>query len=108
MSNVKCAQPKRRALICGVSGQDGAYLAEFLLQRDYDVFGTSRDAQMSSFANLSRLGIKQRISLESMSITDFRSVLSVIKKVSPDEVYNLAAQSSVGLFHFNKQPVETL
>jgi GDPmannose 4,6-dehydratase len=97
---------KPRALICGVSGQDGSYLAELLLKRGYDVFGTSRDAQMSSFANLTRLGIHDRVTLESMSITDFRSVLSVIKKVSPNEVYNLAAQSSVGLSF--QQPVETL
>lgn len=97
---------KRRALITGVSGQDGAYLAELLLREGYEVFGTARDAQMSSFANLERLGIRGNVRYESMSITDFRSVLQTIAKIKPDELYNLAGQSSVGLsFH---QPVETL
>ena len=96
----------RRALICGVSGQDGAYLARFLLSQGYEVFGTSRDAQMSSFRNLRRLGIDGRVRLESMAVTDFRSVLQIILKTSPAEIYNLAGQSSVGLSF--QQPVETL
>lgn len=96
----------KKALISGVSGQDGAYLAKFLLDKGYKVFGTSRDAQISPFANLKKLGIKDRVSLESMVLTDFRSVLQVLSKAEPDEIYNLAGQSSVGL-SFN-QPVETL
>jgi len=96
----------KKALICGVSGQDGAYLAQLLLSHDYLVCGTSRDAQISSFRNLVNLGIKNRIELESMTLTDFRSVLQVLAKVQPDEVYNLAGQSSVGLSF--EQPVETL
>ncbi|MEO5590326.1 MAG: GDP-mannose 4,6-dehydratase [Gemmatimonadaceae bacterium] len=96
----------RRALICGVSGQDGSYLARLLLARGYEVFGTSRDAQMASFRNLRRLGIEKRIGLESMAVTDFRSVLQAVKKTAPDEIYNLAGQSSVGLSF--QQPVETL
>jgi GDPmannose 4,6-dehydratase len=96
----------KRAIICGVSGQDGAYLAQLLLDRDYIVCGTSRDAQMSSFSNLKYLGIKDRVQLESMALTDFRSVLQVLKKFQPDEVYNLAGQTSVGLSF--GQPVETL
>ncbi|MDY7021640.1 MAG: GDP-mannose 4,6-dehydratase [Cyanobacteriota bacterium] len=96
----------KTALICGISGQDGAYLADLLLQKGYSVYGTSRDAQMSSFRNLSRLGIREKVKLESMILTDFRSVLQVLTKVKPYEIYNLAAQSSVGL-SFN-QPVETL
>src|SRR5512141_136867 len=87
----------RRALICGVSGQDGAYLARFLLSQGYEVFGTSRDAQMSSFRNLRRLGIDGKVRLESMAVTDFRSVLQILLKTSPAEIYNLAGQSSVGL-----------
>lgn len=97
---------KRKALICGVSGQDGAYLARFLLGKGYEVYGTSRDAEMCAFQNLDRLGIRVDIRLESMSLIDFRSVLQVLAKVEPDEVYNLAGQSSVGLSF--KQPVETL
>lgn len=97
---------QKRALICGISGQDGAYLAELLLGRGYQVFGTSRDAQISSFANLVTLGIRDRVTLISMVLTDFRSVLQVLSKTQPDEIYNLAGQTSVGLSF--EQPVETL
>ncbi|HAG83978.1 MAG TPA: GDP-mannose 4,6-dehydratase [Cyanobacteria bacterium UBA12227] len=96
----------KKALICGVSGQDGAYLAQLLLNKGYTVCGTSRDAQISSFQNLVRLGIRDQIKLESVALTDFRSVLQVLHKTQPDEVYNLAGQSSVGLSF--EQPVETL
>jgi GDPmannose 4,6-dehydratase len=96
----------KKALICGVSGQDGAYLAKLLLEKGYYVCGTSRDAQISSFNNLVRLGIHDRLKLESVALNDFRSVLQVLKKIEPDEVYNLAGQSSVGLSF--EQPVETL
>ena len=96
----------KTALICGVSGQDGAYLAQLLLNKGYTVCGTSRDAEMSSFQNLVRLGIRDKVKLESMAITDFRSVVQVLTKIQPDEVYNLAGQSSVGLSF--QQPVETL
>lgn len=96
---------KRRALICGVSGQDGAYLAQLLLGKGYEVWGTSRDAQMSSFALLHQLKIADQVKTLSMSLTDFRSVLQVISKVQPDEIYNLAGQSSVGLSF--DQPVDT-
>lgn len=96
----------KRALICGISGQDGAYLGRLLLEKGYEVAGTSRDAEMSSFANLVMLGIKERVSLRSMTLNDFRSVLQVLNEVNPTEVYNLAGQSSVGLSF--QQPVETL
>jgi GDPmannose 4,6-dehydratase len=96
----------RKAIICGISGQDGAYLAKLLLDKGYTVCGTSRDAQMSSFFNLKRLGIYDQVKLESMALTDFRSVLQVLTKIDPDEVYNLAGQSSVGLSF--ELPVETL
>jgi GDPmannose 4,6-dehydratase len=96
----------RRALICGVSGQDGAYLAQLLLAKGYDVFGTSRDAQIASFRNLTRLGIREQVGLESVSLIDFRSVLQALTKIQPDEIYNLGGQSSVGLSF--EQPVETL
>jgi GDPmannose 4,6-dehydratase len=96
----------RTALICGVSGQDGAYLAQLLLDKGYRVIGTSRDATTNSFANLQRLGIADRIGTASMVLTDFRSVLQTLDRVEPDEIYNLAGQSSVGLSF--QQPVETL
>ncbi len=95
----------KKALICGIAGQDGAYLAQLLLQKGYEVYGTSRDAQMSSFQNLVRLGIREAVKIESMSLVDFRSVLQVLTKVQPNEVYNLSGQSSVGLSF--EQPVET-
>lgn len=96
----------KKALICGVSGQDGTYLAKLLLEKGYEVFGGSRDAQMSSFGNLVKIGIKDDIKLVSINIHDFRSVLQTIIKIKPDEIYNLAGQSSVGLSF--DQPVETL
>ena len=96
----------KKALICGISGQDGAYLAQLLFNQGYEVYGTSRDAQISSFQNLIHLGIKDQVKLESMSLTDFRSVLQVLTKIQPDEVYNLAGQTSVALSF--GQPVETL
>jgi len=95
-----------RALICGVSGQDGGYLAKLLLDKGYEVFGTSRDAEVSTFANLTTLGLRSLVKVESMAVNDFRSVLQVIHKIQPDEIYNLAGQSSVGLSFM--QPVETL
>ncbi|MFN2601775.1 MAG: GDP-mannose 4,6-dehydratase [Gemmatimonadaceae bacterium] len=96
----------KTALICGVSGQDGTYLARLLLQRGYTVYGASRDAQASNFDNLRRLGLIDSVRLESINITDFRSVLQALRRVNPNEVYNLAGQSSVALSF--DQPVETL
>jgi len=95
-----------KALICGISGQDGAYLARLLVDKGYDVAGASRDAEVTSFANLEKLGIRDKIEVTSMALTDFRSVIQVLKNSNPDEIYNLSGQSSVGL-SFN-QPVETL
>ncbi|MCX5804256.1 MAG: GDP-mannose 4,6-dehydratase [Proteobacteria bacterium] len=96
----------KKALICGISGQDGAYLASLLLDKKYEVYGTSRDAQTSPFSNLSKLRIRSHINLLSMAANDFRSVLQILNNVQPDEVYNLAGQSSVGLSF--DQPLETM
>ena len=93
-------------MICGISGQDGAYLADMLLRKGYKVFGTSRDAQVSKLENLSKLGIRNRVEMLSMAPTDFRSVLQVVSQISPSEIYFLAGQSSVGLSF--EQPAETL
>lgn len=100
------ALKQRKALICGVSGQDGAYLAQLLLNKGYAVWGTSRDAQLSPLSGLVKLGIKDKVRMLSMSPTDFRSVLQALAQAQPDEVYNLAGQSSVGLSY--DQPVETM
>lgn len=96
----------RKALICGIGGQDGAYLTQLLLKNGYQVWGTSRDAQMSTFNNLRALGVREQVNLLSMAPTDFRSVLSALTRSDPDEVFFLAAQSSVGLSF--EQPAETL
>jgi len=96
----------KKALICGIGGQDGAYLAQLLLSKGYEVWGTSRDAQASTFNNLGALGIKERAILVSMASNDFRSVLATLKRSDPDEVYFLSGQTSVGLSF--EQPVETL
>ena len=96
---------RKQALIFGVSGQDGAYLASLLLDKGYRVFGASRDAQMSSFYNLHTLGIRENVHTLSANLSDFRSVLNAITKAQPDEIYNLAGQSSVGLSF--DQPMDT-
>jgi len=106
MSAMTTPHKTKTALICGISGQDGAYLAQLLLEQGYTVIGTSRDAQVGSFSRLARLGIQDKVQLASMALNDFRSVLQVLSRHRPDEVYNLAGQSSVGLSF--EQPVETL
>lgn len=96
----------KKALVVGISGQDGSYLARFLLNKGYEVYGTSRDAQVTLFSNLLFLEIREKVTVLSMAINDFRSVLQVINEVEPDEIYNLAGQTSVGLSF--AQPVETM
>lgn len=96
----------KRALICGISGQDGAYLAKLLLEKNYEVIGTSRDSQAASFDNLVKLGIHNKICVITMLPNDFRSTLQTLAKTKPDEVYNLAGPSSVR-FSFD-EPVETV
>ena len=95
-----------RTLICGISGQDGAYLAKLLLEKGCEVYGGTRNVQTSTFNNLVKLGIKDEVNLVTININDFRSVLQKIFDIKPDEIYNLAGQSSVSLSF--EQPVETL
>jgi len=95
-----------RALICGVNGQDGTYLARLLLDKGYEVWGTSRDVQTSALSNLQALSIERRVNLISMAPNDFRSVLTAVDRSEPDEIYYLSGQSSVGLSF--EQPAETL
>jgi GDPmannose 4,6-dehydratase len=105
-AGLKSMANNKVALITGITGQDGPYLAQLLLERGYDVFGTSRDASMSTLTNLYRLNIHSKVTVMSMAINDFRSVLKVMTETKPDEVYNLAGQSSVYLSF--EQPIETL
>ena len=97
---------RRVALIAGITGQDGAYLARFLLGKGYAVHGSSRDAALARRDGLVALGICDKVSLHSMSPADFQSVAQVIEAVAPDEIYNLSGQSSVSLSF--SQPAETL
>ena len=95
----------KKALIIGISGQDGSYLAKYLLEKGYEVHGTSRDHEVSSFSNLTKLGIRGQVKLCSMVTSDFRSVLTALQRADADEIYNLAGQTSVGMsFDY---PVET-
>ena len=95
----------KSALIIGVTGQDGAYLAKLLCDKGYAVAGTSRDASMANTSALRALGVADKVGIHSASLTDFRSLLQVMEKVRPEEIYNLAGQSSVGLSF--EQPLET-
>ncbi|MEI8109545.1 MAG: GDP-mannose 4,6-dehydratase [Chitinophagia bacterium] len=95
----------KKALICGVSGQDGAYLSALLLEKGYEVYGGSRDATTNPFENLKKLGLLSHIRPVSINTIDFKSTLETISRIRPDEVYHLSGQSSVGLSF--EQPVET-
>ena len=96
----------KTALIAGVTGQDGAYLSHYLLQRGYRVVGTSRDAQSCDTHRLKKLDIQSDVELISLAPNDFRSVLKALSGINPDEIYNLAGQTSVGLSF--EQPVECM
>lgn len=96
----------KTALILGVTGQDGAYLSHLLLGKGYRVVGTSRDAQMANTSRLERLEVREKVEIVSLAPNDFRSVLKVVSGVKPDEIYNLAGQTSVGLSF--EQPVECM
>src|ERR1700748_1834106 len=96
----------KRALICGISGQDGTYLAKLLLDRGYEVWGSSRDAELTTFNNLRRLGIYKYVHLISLNLRDTGTIVGSLRRIRPDEVFSLAGQSSVGLSF--EQPVETI
>jgi GDPmannose 4,6-dehydratase len=93
------------ALITGVTGQDGAYLSKFLLEKGYKVYGTYRRLSTPNFWRLQYLDILEQVELVSFDLLDQSSMLQVIQKIKPDEVYNLAAQSFVGASF--EQPVAT-
>jgi len=85
----------RRALITGIRGQDGAYLAKFLLEKGYEVYGADRRSGDSSNWRLSELGIENDVKIVYLDLLELTNVMRVIDKVKPDEIYNLAAQSFV-------------
>jgi GDPmannose 4,6-dehydratase len=94
------------AIIFGVSGQDGSYLAKLLLQKGYTVFGVSRSALNINFGNHLKLGIQDQINYVSVALNDYNSVFKLIMKIQPNEIYNLAGQSSVAISF--EQPLETI
>jgi GDPmannose 4,6-dehydratase len=96
----------KTALITGIGGQDGGFLADLLLAKGYRVVGTSRDASRRDYPLLDSLGITHRVEVLSMLPTDRSSVFAAIEHCQPDEIYALAGQSSVGRSF--EQPVETL
>jgi GDPmannose 4,6-dehydratase len=89
----------QKAIVTGISGQDGAYLAEFLLGKGYEVFGTYRRTSSVNFWRIEELGIQNhpKLHLVEYDLTDLGSSLNLMKEAAPDEVYNLAAQSFVGV-----------
>ena len=86
----------KKALITGITGQDGAYLAEFLLEKEYEVHGIVRRASTSNTERIEHLIKKNLIVLHEGDLSDSINVIRIIKEVEPDEIYNLAAQSHVG------------
>ena len=95
-----------KALIIGILGQDGSYLAKLLIQKGYEVWGTSRDLDPYKFNNLKQLGILNYVKLVKMLPTDFSSCYQCISKIEPDEIYNLSGQSSVARSFV--KPLETM
>lgn len=89
---------KKSAVVTGITGQDGAYLAELLLTKGYAVYGTYRRTSSINFWRIEELGIHEHPDLHLLEhdLTDLGSSLSIIREAAPDEVYNLAAQSFVG------------
>jgi GDPmannose 4,6-dehydratase len=96
---------KKRALIIGVGGQDGAYLSKHLLNKNYDVCGTSRDSEGRTFENLESLDVLKRLKIVTLDPGELHNVLAIIGDYLPHEIYFLSAQSSVGLSF--KLPFET-
>ena len=95
----------KTALITGISGQDGAYLSQLLLNKGYKIIGLVRSHTDSDLKGLHYLGIAEKIQIEECDLADFSQVIRIIDQYRPDEIYNLAAQSSVSLSF--KQPIGT-
>lgn len=100
-------QTTKRALITGITGQDGAYLAQILLEKGYHVTGTFRRSSSVNFWRIEELGIEKHpnLALVEYDLTDLSSSIRLVESSRPDEVYNLAAQSFVGVSF--EQPVTT-
>lgn len=95
----------RTALITGVTGQDGSYLAQHLLNLGYKVVGTVRHSEVPTTHNLDWLGITGEVELTPAELTEFGNLFRLVEKHKPDEIYNLAAQSDIGICY--EQPLYT-
>jgi GDPmannose 4,6-dehydratase len=93
------------AIITGITGQDGAYLSKLLLEKEYKVIGLVRSKNSSSLRGLNYLNITDQITIEECDLTDLSQIMRIFKAYEPNEVYNLAAQSSVSLSF--AQPIGT-
>lgn len=95
----------KRALVTGVTGQDGAYLAKLLVEQGYEVFGTGRRNASGSMWRLGELGVMAQVQIVPFDLLEYSNMRRTLEKVQPDEIYNLAAQSFVGLSF--EQPIYT-
>ncbi len=97
----------KKAIITGITGQDGAYLAEFLLKKNYIVYGTFRRTSSVNFWRIEELGIQNHpnFHLIEYDLTDQSNTIRMVRDIAPDEIYNLAAQSFVGVSF--EQPITT-
>jgi len=85
----------KKALITGITGQDGAYIAKLLLEKGYEVYGTYRRLSTPNFWRLEYLGAFEKVNLIPVDLSDFGSIVEALKISQPDEIYHLAAQSFV-------------
>ena len=97
----------KKAIVTGITGQDAAYLAELLLEKGYEVYGTYRRTSSVNFWRIEELGIEKHpnLHLVEYDLTDQANSVHMVMKIQPDEIYNLAAQSFVGVSF--EQPLAT-
>ena len=95
----------KTAIISGITGQDGAYLAEFLLKKNYRVIGLKRISSSSNLSGLTYLNILSKVTIVECDLLDLSEVIGILEQFEPTEIYNLAAQSSVSISF--KQPIDT-
>ncbi|MEE8454390.1 MAG: GDP-mannose 4,6-dehydratase, partial [Limibaculum sp.] len=88
---------EKTALITGITGQDGAYLSQSLLEKGYEVHGAFRRSSSSNLWRLEELGIADRVKTVPLELLEYSNILKTVEAVRPDELYNLAAQSFVGI-----------
>ncbi|GIZ07428.1 GDP-mannose 4,6-dehydratase [Flavobacterium sp. UMI-01] len=96
----------KTALITGITGQDGAYLSKLLCEKGYKIIGITRSHHVDNLEKLKKLQIADEVIIEECDLIDLSSIIKLIDKYKPDEIYNLAAQSSVGVSF--KQPIGTI